>query len=114
MSKVNFGIARYGRGYTLVDSSCSRADGTCAWTAGNKPTRCSAQEGVISLTDIKVLSEGKNLKPTALDSGHGVSMMDQITWDDQWIGYGDDDANQNKTKFARSRCFGGTMTWSVD
>jgi len=114
MAKVNFGVALYGRGYTLADPTCNKADGTCAWTGGSKPAMCSATEGVMSLTEIEALIAEQNLVPTALNSGHGRSMMKQITWDNQWVGYDDDETIQTKTNYASSRCFGGTMTWSVD
>lgn len=38
----------------------------------------------------------------------------QISWDDQWIGYDDDDTIKDKLAFANDRCLGGTMVWSVD
>lgn len=41
-------------------------------------------------------------------------MMKQITWDDQWIGYDDEETVAMKKKFASGMCFGGTMIWSVD
>lgn len=40
--------------------------------------------------------------------------MKQITWDDQWIGYDDEETVEMKKKFASGMCFGGTMIWSVD
>lgn len=41
-------------------------------------------------------------------------MMKQITWDDQWIGYDDEETVAMKKKWASSYCFGGTFIWSVD
>ncbi|KAL8671886.1 MAG: hypothetical protein Q9168_003623 [Polycauliona sp. 1 TL-2023] len=42
------------------------------------------------------------------------AMVKQITWDDQWIGYADDEKFALKLRWADSRCFGGTMLWSID
>lgn len=114
MARVNFGLALYGRGYTLADSGCTKADGSCLWTKGSKPAPCSAEEGIMSLTEIQEVISRNGLIPTALDSGHGKSMMKQITWDDQWIGYDDDETIKMKTDYASSHCFGGTMAWSID
>ena len=41
-------------------------------------------------------------------------MVKQITWDDQWIGYDDNQTITLKTQVADGLCFGGTMVWSVD
>lgn len=112
---LQFGLALYGRGYTLADPACNRADGNCTWTAGNRPGPCTATEGVMSLVEIEALINEKGLVPVPLDDGtEGDSTMKQITWDDQWIGYDDEETIRAKTNFASSHCFGGTMSWSVD
>ena len=111
---LQFGLALYGRGYTLKDPSCNRGDGTCAWTDGSQPGSCTSTLGILSLFEIKALIKDKGLTPVALNDGKGDSMMKQITWDNQWIGYDDEDTIKAKTNFASSRCFGGTMFWSVD
>jgi hypothetical protein len=41
-------------------------------------------------------------------------MIKQITWDDQWIGYDDNETIALKESVANDLCFGGTMVWSVD
>jgi len=38
----------------------------------------------------------------------------QISWDDQWIGYDDEDTHKINIALANNRCMGGTMIWSVD
>jgi chitinase len=64
----------------------------------------------MSLQEIKNLIKEKNLKPTYLQD----SMMKQVTWDDQWIGYDDEETFAAKKAFADGLCFGGTMIWSID
>ena len=49
----------------------------------------------------------KRLEPQLLEE----SMMKQITWDNQWIGYDDSETIEMKKKFASGLCFGGTMIW---
>ncbi|KAF1955249.1 glycoside hydrolase [Byssothecium circinans] len=108
-SKINFGLALYGRGYTLADQKCTEMS-TCKFTDASKPGRCTNSPGFLSLNEINKLIDEKSLKPKyAADA-----IMKQISWDDQWIGYDDEETMAEKKKFANSQCFGGTMYWSVD
>ena len=107
-SKINFGLALYGRGYTLADPSCN--DLLCPFSGPSKPAPCTNFEGVMSLIEIQQLIKRRNLTPKYLPD----SMMKQITWDDQWIGYDDDETFAAKRAFADGLCFGGTMIWSID
>lgn len=107
-AKINFGLAYYGRGYTLGSSSCAYMG--CAFTGPSKAAPCTNQAGVMSLVEIQTLIQQKNLVPELLSA----PMMKQITWDDQWIGYDDVDTIALKKSVANSLCFGGTMAWSVD
>ncbi|KUI70476.1 putative chitinase 3 [Cytospora mali] len=107
-SKINFGIALYGRGYTLSSPSCNEL--LCPFSGPSKPAVCTNSDGIMSLVEIEQLIEGKGLTPTYLPE----AMMKQITWDDQWIGYDDADTIVAKKAWADAQCFGGTMAWSVD
>lgn len=107
-SKINFGLAMYGRGYTLADAKCN--DLLCPFAGPSKPAQCTGFDGVMSLHEIQQLIKQKGLKPKYLPD----SMMKQITWDDQWIGYDDEETLAAKKAWADSRCFGGTMVWSID
>ena len=121
-SKINLGLAAYGRGYTLqstspidcfaqtnsLESSCNTL--LCPFTGPSKPAVCTQSAGVMSLLEIEGLIQEKSLKPTMLNE----IMMKQITWDDQWIGYDDADTIAMKKAWGNNYCFGGTMTWSVD
>ncbi|KAH6957466.1 oviduct-specific glycoprotein, partial [Fusarium avenaceum] len=106
--KLNFGLAMYGRGYTLADPSCNQL--LCPFAGPSKPAPCTGFGGVMSLVEIEQLIKKRNIKPQYLPD----SMMKQITWDDQWIGYDDDETFAAKRAFADSLCFGGTMIWSID
>ncbi|KAI9150631.1 Chitotriosidase-1 [Paramyrothecium foliicola] len=107
-AKINFGLAMYGRGYTLADPKCN--DLLCPFSGPSKPGPCTQFQGVMSLYEIKQLIKQRGLTPKHLSD----SMMKQITWDDQWIGYDDEETFAAKKKWANSRCFGGTMIWSID
>lgn len=106
--KINFGLASYGRGYTLASSSCAYFG--CPFVGPSKPMPCTAFAGVASNTEIKNVIAQKGLKPELIPE----AMVKQITWDDQWIGYDDDDTYALKLGWADSHCFGGMMMWSVD
>ncbi|XP_014554338.1 glycoside hydrolase family 18 protein, partial [Bipolaris victoriae FI3] len=107
-AKINFGLAWYGRGYTLSDPSCNKL--LCPFSGPSKPAECTRQAGVMSLLEIKKLIKEKNLTPRL----NTESMMKELIWDDQWIGYDDEETHEMKRKFANNLCFGGTMAWSVD
>lgn len=107
-AKINFGLALYGRGYTLADPSCNQFG--CQFIGPSLPGSCTNFAGVLSLTEIQSYITNKGLTPTLSQE----AMMKQISWDDQWIGYDDAETVAMKKKWASGLCFGGTMVWSVD
>lgn len=107
-SKINMGIAYYGRGYTVENTSC--IDTGCKWIGPSRAGPCTAFEGIMSLQEIQDLIPQTGAKPF-LDS---TAMMKYLIWDDQWIGYDDNETIALKKSWASSHCFGGTMIWSVD
>ncbi|KAK8051637.1 glycoside hydrolase superfamily [Apiospora rasikravindrae] len=107
-SKINFGVALYGRGYTLASPSCN--DLLCAFSGPSRPGVCTNGDGVMSLVEIQELIKENGLTPKYLPD----AMMKQITWDDQWIGYDDEETIARKKAWADNQCFGGTMAWSID
>ncbi|CAD0098997.1 unnamed protein product [Aureobasidium mustum] len=56
-------------------------------------------------SEIKNIAKSKGIHPTYLSG----AMMKELTWDDQWIGYDDEETFAAKKEFANSMCFGGTM-----
>lgn len=104
-SKINFGLAYYGRGYTLADPSCNTL--LCPFSGPSKPGPCTNFAGVLSLREIQQIIAEKNLRPTLLAD----TMMKQITWADQWIGYDDAETIALKKSWADSLCFGGQTLW---
>lgn len=108
-SKVNMGLAYYGRGYTLADSSCHSVG--CAWTGTSKAGPCSNFGGVMSLQELTdTVIPQLSVQPTLLAD----DMMKQLTWSDQWIGYDDAETISMKKTWASQHCFGETMIWSID
>ncbi|KUJ19692.1 glycoside hydrolase [Mollisia scopiformis] len=107
-SKVNLGIAYYGRGYTLQDPSCT--DVSCPYTGASNPGTCTDSAGVLSLREIEVLIQQQGLVPKLLSD----EMIKQISWGNQWMGYDDADTVTLKSAWADQQCLGGMMYWSMD
>jgi chitinase len=98
----------YGRGYTVSNESCNGLG--CPFSGPSKKGECTDSEGVMSIRQIKNLIKNKGIEPKYLKD----SMMKQIAWDDQWIGYDDEETLVEKKDWADGYCFGGTMVWSID
>lgn len=107
-SKINMGLAYYGRGYSLADTNCNHVG--CVWSAQSRPGPCTNFAGVMSLKEIESLALQVGVKPTLLAG----DMMKQLTWSDQWVGYDDLETIAMKKQWANAHCFGGTMIWSID
>lgn len=107
-SKINFGVAYYGRGYTVSDPKCAYIG--CNYSGPSKPAKCTNDPGFMSLSDIQALIEQKGIIPEYLAD----PIMKQITWDDQWVGYDDLETITKKKAWADKECFGGTMIWAID
>ncbi|KAI8169935.1 hypothetical protein K4K49_009838 [Colletotrichum sp. SAR 10_70] len=107
-SKINFGVALYGHGYTVPDKSCN--DLECSFKGPSKADVCTNSDGVTSLVEIEQLIEKKVLTPKYLSD----DMMNQTTWDNQWTGDEDADTIKEKKAGSDNQCFGGTVAWIVD
>ncbi|KAM0273542.1 hypothetical protein ACHAQH_008291 [Verticillium albo-atrum] len=72
-SKINFGLAMYGRGYILADSKCNQL--LCPFSGPSKSAPCTAFGGVMSLVENKQLIKERGINAQYLTD----SMMKQIT-----------------------------------
>ena len=107
-SKVNLGLAGYGRGYTLLSPTCHTLN--CPFTGPSLSGPCTNSPGILSLTEINSYIKNKNLTPELLEK----EMIKQITRQNQWIGYDDAETFAMKRQWADGLCIGGTMTWTID
>ncbi|KAJ5757765.1 uncharacterized protein N7511_006459 [Penicillium nucicola] len=108
-SKVNMGLAFYGRSFTLASASCS--DPGCSYLSAGDAGNCSSQAGILFNSEIKQLIDNDNLIPT----WHKEAAVKSIQWDgDQWVSFDDQDTWKTKADFAKSQCLGGVLVWSVD
>lgn len=108
MAKVNFGLALYGRGYTLSDPGCHHLQ--CPYSGPSQPGNCTDAPGVMSQREIEDIMRVKDLAVQSIDQAD----MKQITWDNQWMGYDDVQTHAAKLGWAEEHCFGGSMYWSLD
>ncbi|KAI9712955.1 MAG: hypothetical protein M1812_006702 [Candelaria pacifica] len=125
-SKVNLGLAYYGRGFTVPDPKCAYPG--CAFSGPSKAAPCTNQAGVMSNRGklifqsarvLNLLIQRLEISQIIASKGLYVELLKDpaikmISWDDQWIGFDDADTIALKTSFANSVCMGGTMIWSVD
>ncbi|KAJ4261803.1 hypothetical protein NW757_000075 [Fusarium falciforme] len=86
-AKLNMGLAYYARG-------------------SPSPTPTATVSGEIE----RMVKEEPGMSPRLL----AKDMMMELKFGDQWVGYDNEDTIQMKKRWASSRCFGGTMVWSVD
>ncbi|KAI0968546.1 hypothetical protein F4678DRAFT_481781 [Xylaria arbuscula] len=107
-SKINFGTAYYGRGYTLNNAGCS--DLLCPFSGPSNPGPCTNTAGVLSLREIQQKIDAQGLVPKLVEG----AMIKQLVWEDQWIGYDDAETIAMKKSWADGYCFGGTLVWSID
>lgn len=109
-SKINIGIAYYGRTYKLKDSSCGTMN-QCQFKGPGAAGECTAFEGVLSNREIRAMIEKEGYKPYF----NKTAMVKYMTYGgDNWVGFDDDETIAMKEDFANSLCLGGTMVWSVD
>lgn len=106
--KLNLGLSYYGRGYTLADRSCPRSG--CKVSGPSKSGLCTNTAGLLFNIEINDIIKQRGLKSESVPN----TMSKQISWDDQWIGFDDEETMAQKTDWAAERCFGGTMIWSLD
>ncbi|CAK7230756.1 hypothetical protein SEUCBS140593_007695 [Sporothrix eucalyptigena] len=98
-SKINFGMAIYGRGFTLKDPGCRTMDGNCSWTGGNEAGICTDFSGVLSYDEIQQKIADAKLQNRPGPSLDATTMMKYFTWGDKqqnWIGYDDQETWQLK------------------
>lgn len=108
-SKVNMGMAFYGRSFTLASSSCSEPG--CSYLSAGDAGDCSGQAGILFNSEINQIIGNNNLTPTLYKD----AAVKTITWNsDQWVSFDDQDTWKIKADFAKSECLGGVLIWSID
>lgn len=105
--KVVFGVAFYGRSFTLTNPSCSTPG--CTFASGGNPGKCSNTAGVLLNTEIERIVSDNKLTPKLL-SKEGVKT---ISWGNQWVSFDDEQTFTLKGNFAKRQCIKGVMVWAI-
>jgi len=108
LSKVNMGLAAYGRGYTLSNNTCNYIG--CPASGLSTAGPCVGETGVMSLTEIQNMVAQTNVTPQY----NPATEMMQISYGNQFVAYDDEYTFYLKKQFADANCMGGTMMWSID
>lgn len=108
-SKVNLGLAFYGRSFTITSSDCDTPG--CPYLSAGDAGECSASAGILLSSEIEQIITDNNLTPVLYSN----AAVKTITWDgDQWVSFDDEETFKLKADFAKSQCLGGVLVWSVD
>ncbi|CAD6440132.1 e97428b5-aa46-4c47-ab10-3b2ded088ea5-CDS [Sclerotinia trifoliorum] len=103
-SKVNLGLAFYGRSFTIASSDCDTPG--CAYLSAGDEGVCSASAGILLSSEIEQIMSDNDLTPV---------FYKDAAWDnDQWVSFDDQDTFKLKSDFAKSQCLGGVLVSSVD
>lgn len=108
MEKLNFGLASYGRGFTLNDASVNGL-----YAPANQPIpaeQYTRENGFWGYNEIC-----ERLRREQWDEVRDSSLVaPYATKNNLWIGYDDPESIQAKTAFARELGVGGAFIWSLE
>ncbi|KAJ3282218.1 hypothetical protein HK104_011036 [Borealophlyctis nickersoniae] len=112
MSKIALGLGFYGRSFMLKDPSCTHPG--CPFSGPGYPESCTNNPGTLSypeLTDL--LKSGDTTQ--VFDTQSATTYMTYSTpGGTTWVGFDNYQSLASKVAWAKSRCLGGVMVWSVD
>ncbi|KAL6228777.1 hypothetical protein BDW75DRAFT_131550 [Aspergillus navahoensis] len=108
---VVFGLAFYGRSFTMVDSTCHEPNGVCEFSRGGKPGSCSDTEGILTFAEVAARNKTLDVQ-TFYDPETTVKY--NTYGGDQWISYDDEQSFFDKKRFLTERCLSGLMIWAID
>jgi GH18 family chitinase len=107
--KINMGTAAYGRGFTVKDKNCMYYG--CKFTGSSKSGQCTKEDGLLSLCEINRMIRDNRLQPKLV---YGGAKVKEITFNDQYISYDDEETLGYKYDLAYKLCIGGTALWALD
>jgi GH18 family chitinase len=106
--KINFGLAAYGRSFTLKNSTINKVGAPAI--KGGQAGSFTKEEGIYSYFEICEKLNVENWKKYWDDKQQSV----YATYDDQWVGFDNQRSIALKVKWASSMSLGGTMLWTLD
>ena len=108
MAKFNLGIPHYGRGFE-INEDCNGGIG-CQSQGPSIAGPCTKTPGVLSNIEIFRLVRDRHMRP----SFNRDAMVKEITYDGYWMAFDDLETTFMKADWAKEKCFGGLMHWSID
>jgi chitinase len=108
-SKVNLGLAFYGRSYKLSDPRCSIPG--CDFKHAGDKGKCTDTEGILSYGEVMDILSTTGGSPT-YDEAAAINYF--VYGGDNWISFDDTRTFQKKIDLANSRGLSGLLIWAVD
>jgi GH18 family chitinase len=115
-SKINLGMAYYGRSYRVPRSGAfCQTPGQCKFEDYGQAGECTSSKGVLSNKEIKRMISNPATKGRSFFNQTGMYKYITHYGDGlNVVAYDDADTFKMKMEYANDRCLGGTMIWSVD
>lgn len=108
---VVFGMAFYGRSFTMADPNCHEPNGACEFSTGGQAGTCSDTVGILTYQEISA-------RNTTLDVHTFYDFNTTVKYNiyngDQWVSYDDEQSWTDKKDFVSKRCLSGIMVWALD
>lgn len=106
---VVFGLAFYGRSFTMSDASCYKPG--CTFSTSGLPGSCTNTGGILSYSEIVSRNSSLDVS-TYYDEASTVKY--NVFEGSQWISYDDEQSFADKKRFISSHCLSGVMIWAID
>ncbi|RNA12043.1 chitotriosidase-1 isoform X1, partial [Brachionus plicatilis] len=106
--KLILGIAFYGRGFKLANSQSNKVGSPSR--GSSRAGKFTQEAGFLSFYEICQIKKEKNLAEE-FDNELGVP---GLTFDNQWIGYENQESVILKASYIKDMCLGGAMVWTID
>lgn len=110
-SKVNLGLAFYGRSFELADPSCTTPG--CLFKGPGAQGPCTQTAGILSYREIQNILNDANIPSfSKYDADAAVNYL--IYNQTSWVSYDDRTTFQRKIDFANNRGLRGLFIWAID
>lgn len=110
-SKINLGLAFYGRSFELADPSCKTPG--CPFKGPGAQGSCTQTAGILSYREIQNILNDANIASFSMyDADAAVNYL--VYNQTSWVSYDDRTTFQQKIDFANNRGLRGLFIWAID
>ncbi|KAG9952210.1 glycoside hydrolase family 18 protein, partial [Aureobasidium melanogenum] len=110
-SKINLGLAFYGRTFELKNPACTTPG--CGFSGPGAEGKCTKTAGILSYSEIQdIIENNKGKYVSKYDQTAGVNYL--VYNRNSWVSYDDKTTFQQKINFANERGLSGLLLWAVD